>query len=204
MKFCFGDIVVVENNLIGVVVKSWINPKNISVSPRDREVRHEVYVRYFNEIREYPEDLIERYMVRHKYLEGEEITWQNNAINNTIEALDEPLTDKEKEIIRKLIEKNPLNISSREYKEGWNTTIGTIVYDLKPTSREKILGVRSYNAFLRSRIYTLQDFFNKEPYEIRKIKNLGEKSLSYMIKAIFNYCNDHNIKTRFSLKDYGI
>ena len=23
MKFCFGDIVVVEGNLIGVVVKSW-------------------------------------------------------------------------------------------------------------------------------------------------------------------------------------
>jgi len=23
MKFCFGDIVVVEGNLVGVVVKSW-------------------------------------------------------------------------------------------------------------------------------------------------------------------------------------
>ena len=27
MKFCFGDIVVVEGNLRGVVVKAWINGK---------------------------------------------------------------------------------------------------------------------------------------------------------------------------------
>lgn len=199
MKFCFGDIVVVENNLIGVVVKSWINPKNLNVNPKDREVRHEVYVRYFNEIREYPEELIERYMVRPKYLEGEEITWQNNAVNNTIEALDEPLTDREREIIMKVLKENPLN-----YKDGWNTTIGTIIYDLKPTSREKILGVRSYNAFLRARIYTLQDFFNKEPYEIKRIRNLGDKSLNYMIKAIFNYCKEHNIETKYTENDYKL
>ena len=199
MKFCFGDIVVVENNLIGVVVKSWINPKNLNVNPKDREVRHEVYVRYFNEIREYPEELIERYMVRHKYLEGEEITWQNNAVNNTIDALDEPLTDREREIIMKVLKENPLN-----YKDGWNTTIGTIIYDLKPTSREKILGVRSYNAFLRARIYTLQDFFNKEPYEIKRIRNLGDKSLNYMIKAIFNYCKEHNIETKYTENDYKL
>lgn len=75
MKFCFGDIVVVETNLIGVIVKSWsdINTENFS---------YDVYVRYFNEIRKYPEELIQRYMVRHKYLSGEEIIWQDNAINN--------------------------------------------------------------------------------------------------------------------------
>lgn len=199
MKFCFGDIVVVESNLIGVVVKSWINPKNLSVNPKDREVRHEVYVRYFNEIREYPEELIERYMVRHKYLEGEEITWQNNAVNNTIDALDEPLTDREREIIMKVLKENPLN-----YKDGWNTTLGTIIYDLKPTSREKILGVRSYNAFLRARIYTLQDFFNREPFEIKRIRNLGEKSLQYMIKAIFDYCRKNNIETKYTENDYKL
>ena len=199
MKFCFGDIVVVENNLIGVVVKSWINSKNLSVNPKDREVRHEVYVRYFNEIREYPEELIERYMVRHKYLEGEEITWQNNAVNNTIDALDEPLTDREREIIMKVLKENPLN-----YKDGWNTTLGTIIYDLKPTSREKILGVRSYNAFLRARIYTLQDFFNREPFEIKRIRNLGEKSLQYMIKAIFDYCRKNNIETKYTENDYKL
>lgn len=201
MKFCFGDIVVVESNLIGVVVKSWINPKDVTVNSDKREVRHEVYVRYFNEIREYPEELIERYMVRHKYIEGDEITWQHNAVHNTIDALDTPLTDKEKEILAKVL-KEP--IYEKDYREGWNTTIGTIIYNAKPSSREKILGVRSYNAFLRARIYTLEDFFNKEPYEIRKIRNIGKKSMDYIIKEIFKYCIEHNIETKYSAESYQI
>lgn len=201
MKFCFGDIVVVEDNLIGVVVKSWINSKDKTIKPENREVRHEVYVRYFNEIREYPEELIERYMVRHKYIEGEEITWQHNAIHNTIDALDTPLTDKEKQILKKVLAE-PLY--QKEYKEGWNTTIGTIIYNTKPSSREKILGVRSYNAFLRARIYTLEDFFNKEPYEIKRIRNVGTKSMNYIIKEIFKYCIEHNIETKYNIEDYQI
>lgn len=60
MKYCFGDIVVVENEFIGVVLKSWIHS--------DDSVSYEVYVRMFNGIKEYPESKIERYMVRGKYL----------------------------------------------------------------------------------------------------------------------------------------
>ena len=71
MKFCFGDIVVVEGNLIGVVVKSWIS----------RENNYDVYVRLFNGIVNYPESKIERYMVRHKELDEEEMEWQPNAVN---------------------------------------------------------------------------------------------------------------------------
>lgn len=74
MKYCFGDIVVVEDNLIGVVVKDWCSLENV--------VSHDIYVRYFNEIRSYREDQMERYMVRHKYLSGEEIIYQDNAIHN--------------------------------------------------------------------------------------------------------------------------
>ena len=69
MKFAFGDIVVVEGELIGVVVKCWTNKT------------YEVYVRVFRGIKEYKEDEIERYMVRHKYLSDEELQWQHNAIN---------------------------------------------------------------------------------------------------------------------------
>jgi len=69
MRFCFGDIVVVEETLIGVVVKSWCNGT------------HEVYVRAYNRIREYDESEMQRYMVRHKYLDGEELEWQYNAIH---------------------------------------------------------------------------------------------------------------------------
>lgn len=71
MKFCFGDIVVVEGNLTGVVVKSWIS----------RENNYDVYVRSFNGIVNYPESKIERYMVRHKELDEEEMEWQSNAVN---------------------------------------------------------------------------------------------------------------------------
>lgn len=71
MKFCFGDIVVVERNLIGVVVKSWIS----------RENNYDVYVRSFNRIVNYPESKIERYMVRHKELGEEELEWQSNALH---------------------------------------------------------------------------------------------------------------------------
>lgn len=73
MKFCFGDIVVVDGNLIGVIVKSWINGK--------RGHLYDVYVRMANEIREYKECDIQRYMVRHKYLDSQELEWQDNAVN---------------------------------------------------------------------------------------------------------------------------
>lgn len=74
MKFCFGDIVVVEGDQIGVVVKSWLRGMNVL------DVRHEVYVRNQREIVEYPEEAIERYMVRHKELNEEECEWQRNAV----------------------------------------------------------------------------------------------------------------------------
>ena len=70
MKFTFGDIVVVEDIQIGVVVKCWANKI------------YEVYVRSYNSIREYEEGDIQRYMVRHKYLSEEEQYYQNNILNS--------------------------------------------------------------------------------------------------------------------------
>ena len=69
MKFCFGDIVVVDECNIGVVVKCWTSRT------------YEVYVRMYNEIRKYEEEDIERYMVRHKYLDRDELNWQYNAVH---------------------------------------------------------------------------------------------------------------------------
>lgn len=68
-KFLFGDIVVVEDYLIGVIVKSW----HSSV----RGYYYEVYVRNYNKIKEYDEKDIERYRVRHKELNEEEMYYQN-------------------------------------------------------------------------------------------------------------------------------
>lgn len=75
MKFTFGDIVIVEDGLIGVIVKSWISSKN------GKSFNYDVYVRSYNSIRNYEENDIERYLVRHKYLSEEEKEYQYNAIN---------------------------------------------------------------------------------------------------------------------------
>lgn len=73
MKFCFGDIVVVEGGLIGVVVKSW--GKSFLGKPRN----YDVYVRSWNIIQNYDEEDIERYMVRHKELTKEELEYLTGA-----------------------------------------------------------------------------------------------------------------------------
>lgn len=73
MKFVFGDIVVVDENQIGVVVKSW------GVDNHGNEPWHEVYVRSLNTIKEYRNSQMERYQVRHKELDGDEIYYQIEA-----------------------------------------------------------------------------------------------------------------------------
>lgn len=75
MKFCFGDIVVVEENLIGVVVKSWV-----TFSKGKKVKNYDIYVRMKNLIVNYKEEEIQRYMVRHKYLSDEEIEYQYDTI----------------------------------------------------------------------------------------------------------------------------
>lgn len=75
-KYLFGDIVVINNKNIGVIVKSWEN-----LTDKDgltKEFNYDVYVRTFNFIAEYQEDEIERYRIRHKYLDKQELEWQNN------------------------------------------------------------------------------------------------------------------------------
>lgn len=68
-RFLFGDIVVVENELIGVVVKTWDNSS--------KGYYYEIYVRSYNKIIEYNENEIDRYRVRHKELNEEELMYQN-------------------------------------------------------------------------------------------------------------------------------
>ena len=74
MKYTFWDIVIVEWENIGVVIKSWWKWNRWYVS-------HEVYVRIHNWVKDFKEDEIERYLVRHKYLDEQELEYQQNAIN---------------------------------------------------------------------------------------------------------------------------
>ena len=75
MKLVFGDIVVVEGNLIGVVVKNWVRYGRDYAD----EPFVEVYVRNYREIKGYPASEVERYQVRHKELDEEELEYQHNA-----------------------------------------------------------------------------------------------------------------------------
>lgn len=74
MKLLFGDIVVVDETQIGVVVKTW------GRSSQGAEPSVEVYVRNYNSIQTYPQSEVERYQVRHKYLNDEELEYQRNGV----------------------------------------------------------------------------------------------------------------------------
>lgn len=69
MKFLFGDIVVINNDQIGVVVKTW----EINLT---KSYEYDIYNRMTSKIETYLEDDIERYRVRHKYLNEEELGYQ--------------------------------------------------------------------------------------------------------------------------------
>ena len=73
MKLVFGDIVVVDENQIGVVVKNWVG------HPGRKKPSCEVYVRSYNTIKEYDLHMVERYQVRHKYLDEDEVEYQISA-----------------------------------------------------------------------------------------------------------------------------
>ena len=71
MKFCFGDIVVIHKDEIGVIVKSWHKVGGVN--------EYDVYRRMTDSVETIPEQQIQRYMVRHKFLDEEELTWQANS-----------------------------------------------------------------------------------------------------------------------------
>jgi response regulator RpfG family c-di-GMP phosphodiesterase len=54
-KFQFGNIVVIENNLIGCIVKTWKSSQN-------KNIYYEIYVREYNQIKEYNEDTIKHFV----------------------------------------------------------------------------------------------------------------------------------------------
>lgn len=75
MKLLFGDIVVVEDYQIGVVVKSWGRDNH------NNEPKVEVYVRNLRGIKEYPISQVERYQIRHKELDEQELEWQQIGVS---------------------------------------------------------------------------------------------------------------------------
>jgi hypothetical protein len=66
-KFNFSNVVVVEGNLVGIIVKCW----GASPTGTKRPAHYEVYVRAYNGIHEYDEDKIEPF-IYDKVLEDED------------------------------------------------------------------------------------------------------------------------------------
>ena len=67
-KFLFGDIVVVNHEEVGVIVKTW--------QDMDDNYTYEVYNRMTSCIEKHNENMIDRYRIRHKYLDEQEVEWQ--------------------------------------------------------------------------------------------------------------------------------
>jgi hypothetical protein len=69
-NFLFGDIVVIHECVIGCILKTWDNPET-------ERYNYEVYNRISGKIELLEEKYIDRYRVRHKYIDEEEMEWQN-------------------------------------------------------------------------------------------------------------------------------
>jgi len=211
MKFCFGDIVVVEDNLIGVVVKDWCPSPSSK-----REPYHEVYVRYFNDIREYNESQMERYMVRHKYLSDEEIVWQNNAVHNNQSEFDDICTN----IVKALLSNNPMNVQNKnvvsetgDLLERRKQVEKEIQAEIKPMLEEYMCYVgdtdkkavtRICNCLKFADIGTLDKLINTHPVDLRKIRNMGNATRELLVSALLYYCSTHNIKAKYTASDYSV
>lgn len=74
-QLAFGDIVVVDGDQMGVIVKQWGRDN------RGNPPLYEVYVRNYRTIKEYYEPDVDRYLVRHRKLDENEIEWQRNGVN---------------------------------------------------------------------------------------------------------------------------
>jgi len=182
MKFCFGDMVVVKGNLIGVVVRDWLKR-----TYDDKLVpHHAVYVRYFNEIQDFREDQMERYMVRHKYLDKKEIIYQSNAVNNRLDYVPEDVDINVEEI-------------------GQSPTLPDIFYDevnMQIANKDKGIRQRAINSLFRKGITDLNSFFDKTPLELKYIRNFGEVTKDYAVDAIYRYCKKYKIQPKYKKEVY--
>lgn len=69
-KFLVGDFVVYKKVFIGIVLKTWWSVQH--------GYSYDVYIRSWSRIQEIPEEQLERYRVRHKELNEEEMEYQRS------------------------------------------------------------------------------------------------------------------------------
>lgn len=207
MKFCFGDMVVVEDDLIGVIVKDWCPPPTST-----REPHYEVYVRYFNAIRDYDESKIERYMVRHKYLSEEEVKWQYNAVHNNLAEFEEAYKDFFKLVSNKLKSGSNKIVSDRDTLwEKHKQAEREVISEIKPMideymayigNEDKKMCTRICHCLKFANLGTIDKLINAHPVDIKKIRNMGETTRELLLNALFYYCDKHGINTKYKASDY--
>lgn len=176
LKFCFGDIVVVETNLIGVIVKSWISS--------DTTIKHDVYVRYLNSIKTYSEEVIERYMVRHKYLSDEELVYQDNAINNHSNTY---------------ISNKPSNY---RYKLFYDEVVPILN---NSAHYNKSICNKAIKQLLCANKCTIAEIINTTPQEFKKIWGMGKVTRKFIVETFRDYVVNNNIINEIiTVSDYDI
>ncbi len=62
-KYQFGQVVVVDNDQIGVICKTWINPKKGFI--------YDIYVRSYNGVNEYAEENVHHFIYSKELLDEE-------------------------------------------------------------------------------------------------------------------------------------
>lgn len=196
MKYCRGDRVVVEGNLMGTVVEEWLHQEYAN----ETKPFYKVYVDYFREIRQYDEDKLQRCLIRHKYLSGEEIMWQDNAVKGNINTC-EPI-----------FYSNHTAEDIREYKERrrWDyrhTIFATEVMPILRNSKyyKPKLYTRVCNVLSRSDICTVQEIINLKAEDMWKIKYIGKTSIRYIVNTFRDYVKQNQITDEIiTFEDYGV
>ena len=196
MNFCRGDRVIVESNLMGTIVEEWLHQEyDGSIKPY-----YKVYVDYFRQIKEYDEDKLQRCLIRHKYLSGAEIIWQNNAIKgdtNTYEPIPyRKHSQKEIEEYKKM--------RRWEYRTKlFETEVEPILENSK--YYKPAICVRTCNCLRRADICTVQEIINLKPREMKRIRNMGVTSRRFLVNTFRDYVKQNQITDEIiTFEDYGV
>lgn len=196
MNFCRGDRVIVESNLMGTIVEEWLHQEyDGSIKPY-----YKVYVDYFRQIKEYDEDKLQRCLIRHKYLSGAEIIWQNNAIKGDTNTY-EPIPYKKY---------SQQEIDDYRFRRRWEYRNNLFVSEVMPILKNSKyykpkLYTRVCNLLSRNDVCTIQEIINMKPKDMWELKYIGKVSIKYIVDTFRDYVKQNQITDEIiTFEDYGV
>lgn len=196
MNFCRGDRVIIESNLMGTIVEEWLHQEyDGSIKPY-----YKVYVDYFRQIKEYDEDKLQRCLIRHKYLSGAEIIWQNNAIKGDTNTY-EPIPYKKY---------SQQEIDDYRFRRRWEYRNDLFVSEVMPILKNSKyykpkLYTRVCNLLSRNDVCTIQEIINMKPKDMWELKYIGKVSIKYIVDTFRDYVKQNQITDEIiTFEDYGV